>query len=189
MSRCLIRRMLLSLTGIMVLLSASISFGAPYSVNPGDQLRIDVWNEELLSRDVLVRPDGLISLPMAGQIDTTGSSPSKVADDISQALGKYMKDVPQVVVSLVNVSGNKIYVIGKVMRPGEFTITSETDVMQALALAGGLNTFAAENDVLILRRDSDGMQTSIPFEYATVKNGKELETNIILKSRDIVVVP
>jgi polysaccharide export outer membrane protein len=79
--------------------------------------------------------------------------------------------------------------MGKVMRPGEYNITSDTDIIQALALAGGLNTFAAENDILILRREADGTQVSIPFEYATVKNGNEMHTNIVLRSRDIVVVP
>ena len=139
--------------------------------------------------EVLVRPDGVISLPMTGEIDTTNNSPSQVAESISLALGKYMKDKPQVVVSLVDVTGNKIFVIGKVMRPGEYKITSETDVMQALALAGGLNAFAAENDIQILRREDNGTQIAIPFEYARVKTGKDLQSNIILRSRDIVVVP
>jgi polysaccharide export outer membrane protein len=94
-----------------------------------------------------------------------------------------------VVVSLVDVTGNKIFVIGKVMRPGEYKITSETDVMQALALAGGLNSFAAENDIRILRREAGGTQIAISFEYARVKTGKDLQSNIILHSRDIVVVP
>ena len=164
-------------------------YSAPYSVNPGDVLRIDVWNEEILSREVLVRPDGIISLPMAGEIDTSNSTPSQVADRISSALSKYMKDAPRVVVSLIDVPGNKIFVIGKVNQPGEFKITSETDVMQALALAGGLNSFAAENDIRILRRKADGTQVAIPFEYAKVKAGKELQSNIILRSRDVVVVP
>jgi polysaccharide biosynthesis/export protein len=162
---------------------------APYLVNPGDVLRIDVWNEESLSREILVRPDGIISLPMAGEIETANSSPSQVAEKISQALAGYMKDAPRVVVSLVDVPGNKIFVIGKVMRPGEFKITSDTDVMQALSLAGGLNPFAAENDIRILRRDADGTQIAISFEYAKVKVGSELQSNIILQSRDIVVVP
>ena len=100
-----------------------------------------------------------------------------------------MKDAPQVVVSIVDVPGNKIFVIGKVMHPGEFKINSDTDVMQALALAGGLNPFAAENDIRILRREANGTQISIPFEYAEVKAGNDLETNIILRSRDVVVVP
>jgi polysaccharide export outer membrane protein len=174
----------------LVLLACCISVSAaPYMVNPGDVLRIDVWNEESLSREVLVRPDGFISLPMAGEIETNNQSPSQVADKISSALSKYMKDAPRVVVSLVDVPGNKIFVIGKVTRPGEYKVTSDTDVMQALALAGGLNSFAAENDIRVLRRKPDGTQYSIPFEYAQVKAGKDLQSNIVLKSRDIVVVP
>ena len=123
--------------GALLSLSA---YSGPYFINPGDLLRVDVWNEESLSREVLVRPDGMISLPMAGDIDTSGTTSSQVADKIAKALGKYMKDAPRVVVSLITVNGNKIYVIGKVAGPGEYIITSRTDVMQALALAGGLNT-------------------------------------------------
>jgi polysaccharide export outer membrane protein len=100
-----------------------------------------------------------------------------------------MKDKPRVVVSQVNVDGNKVYVIGKVVNPGAFVVTSETDVMQALALAGGLNPFAAENDIRILRRNSDGQLVSIPFRYARVKAGEDLNSNIVLQSRDVVVVP
>ncbi|WP_165787191.1 polysaccharide biosynthesis/export family protein [Pseudohalioglobus lutimaris] len=164
-------------------------FAAPYTVNPGDLLRIDVWNEDTLGREVLVRPDGLISLPMAGDIDTTGNTPSEVGKEISKALGKYIKDEPRVVVSLVDAGGNKIYVIGKVERPGEYRINSDTDVMQALALAGGLNAFAAENDIRVLRRALDGRQESISFRYSKVKAGQDLSSNILLRSRDIVVVP
>jgi len=188
MSHCIIRNMLLSLSGFLLLISAAAS-SEPYYVNPGDMLRVDVWSEDLLSRDVLVRPDGFISLPMIGEIDTSNSTPPAVSEIIAQALSKYMKDTPQVVVSVQAVEGNKIYVMGKVLRPGEYNITSETDIIQALALAGGLNTFAAENDILILRREADGEQTSIRFEYATVKGGEEIHTNIVLRSRDIVVVP
>ncbi len=188
MSRYLIRNILVALSSFIVFLSATVS-STPYSVNPGDVLRIDVWSEDLLSREVLVRPDGFISLPMIGEIDTTNSTPLEVSDTIAQALSEYIKDTPQVVVSVQNVAGNKIYVMGKVIRPGEYNITSDTDIIQALALAGGLNTFAAENDILVLRREADGTQVSIPFEYATVKNGKEMHTNIVLHSRDIVVVP
>ncbi|MFV8819497.1 polysaccharide biosynthesis/export family protein [Haliea sp. E17] len=162
---------------------------SPYTVNPGDMLRIDVWNEDSLSQEVLVRPDGKISLPMAGEIDTSAATPEQVADKIAAALQKYMKDPPRVVVSLASVSGNKIYVIGKVIRPGEYVITSDTDVIQALALAGGLNPFAAQNDIRILRRSRDGNQVAIPFRYSKVESGEDLASNIILNSRDVVVVP
>ena len=107
MSRYLIRNILIALSSFIVFLSATVS-SAPYSVNPGDILKIDVWSEDLLSREALVRPDGFISLPMIGEIDTTDSTPSEVSDTIAQALSEYMKDIPQVVVSLRNVSGNKI---------------------------------------------------------------------------------
>jgi len=180
------KRVLVSLVAFVFSVAA---YCAPYFINPGDILRIDVWNEDSLSREVLVRPDGIISLPMTGEIDTNNSSPAQVGDKIAKALGKYMKDAPRVVVSLMDVTGNKIFVIGKVNRPGEYKISSDTDVMQALALAGGLNAFAAENDIRILRRDATGKQTALSFEYAKVKLGKDLHSNIILHSRDIVVVP
>jgi polysaccharide export outer membrane protein len=162
---------------------------AEYRVNPGDVLRIDVWNEESLAREVRVRPDGIIALPMAGEIATTAATPAEVGLAISQALARYMKDEPRVVVSVLEAAGNAVFVLGKVVRPGVFPITADTDVMQALALAGGLNAFAAENDIRILRRRADGSQIAIPFEYARVKVGKSLDSNIILQSRDVVVVP
>lgn len=188
MFRSTIRRVSLSLACLTVFVSVP-AFSEAYQINPGDILRIDVWNEEDLSREVLVRPDGFVSLPMAGDIDANGSSPPEVAGKIAESLSKYMRNVPQVVVSLVQTAGNSIFVIGKVLQPGQFVLTSETDVMQALALAGGLNSFADENDILILRRDKEGTQRAIPFEYSRVKVGKDLETNIILQSKDIVVVP
>ena len=93
-----------------------------------------------------------------------------------------------VTVSVTSVGGNLIYVIGKVNNPGVFPIQQPTDVMQALSLGGGLNSFADEDDIVILRRTENG-QITIPFEYSEVSEGKKLETNILLKSGDIVVVP
>lgn len=186
------RRILRSLALSLALLATQFSAGAhgqSYLINPGDILRVDVWNEELLSREVLVGPDGKIGLPIAGEVNTAKRTTAQVAQSITEALSTYMKSVPQVVVSLMQTTGNKVYVIGKVLQPGEFLINGETDVMQALALAGGLNSFADENDIVILRREDDGRQVSIPFEYSRVKTGKDLDKNIILQSRDVVVVP
>ena len=178
------------LSFILLLTSLSrIAAGESYAINPGDVLRIDVWNEDSLAREVLVRPDGIISLPMAGDIETFGKTTSEVEGKIASALSAFMKDKPRVVVSLVAAKGNIIYVIGKVASPGLYQINSSTDVMQALALAGGPNSFADENDIRILRRDDQGVQRSIRFRYADVKYGKSLESNILLQSRDVVVVP
>jgi polysaccharide export outer membrane protein len=176
---------------LLISFASAEAFSQPasYLVNPGDRLQIDVWNEESLSRNVLVRPDGIISLPMAGDIPTTGLAPAAVAMRVAEALGEFMKDRPRVVVSLVEAAGNQIYVLGKVDKPGRFHISANTDVMQALALAGGLNSFADEDDIKILRRNERGQQIAIPFRYSQVKSGKSLESNIVLQSGDLVVVP
>ena len=160
-----------------------------YKINPGDVLDVFVWNEESLTRQVVVRPDGYISMPLAGQIAAGGMSVKVVEDSLTSALAKFLKDRPTVTVSLMKLEGNKIYVLGKVNRPGEYIINSPIDVMQALALAGGLNAFASENNINVLRRKTNGKQVAIPFEYGEVKEGDDLETNIILLSGDIVVVP
>jgi len=170
-------------------LFAHHGFAAPsYKINPGDFLAIDVWNEDSLTRDVVVSPDGYISFPLAGSIMIGGSTTLEAEDAVSVALGKFLKDTPTVTISVKQLAGNKIYIIGKVLRPGEYPINRPTDVMQALSIAGGLNTFASENNIKILRRLKTGEQTAISFEYGEVKAGEDLETNIVLQSGDVVVV-
>jgi polysaccharide export outer membrane protein len=160
-----------------------------YRINPGDVLIVYVWNEKDLSQEVLVRPDGMISLPLAGQVQAGGLAPDAVEKELATALGKYLKDEPSVTVTLKETTGYKVYVLGKVNRPGEYLISRPTDVMQALALAGGLNAFAAENAINVLRRDKDGAQSAIRFRYGDVKDGDNLKANIVLHSGDVVVVP
>lgn len=160
-----------------------------YKINPGDILRIDVWNEETLTRELIVHADGFISFPLVGEILVGKQTTLQAKQQLAKALGQYLKDEPNVTVDVLRMDGNKIYIIGKVNRPGEFPMSAPTDVMQALAIAGGLNTFASENNINILRRIKNGEQISIPFEYGDVKNGKQLQTNIVLQSGDVVVVP
>jgi polysaccharide export outer membrane protein len=169
--------------------AAALTFAeSSYQINSGDILEIFVWNEDELKREVIVRPDGFISLPLAGQIEAGGKTPEQLEEVIAEALGKYLKDVPQVTASVIQLAGYKIYVLGKVNRPGEYPISRQTDVMQALALGGGLNQFAAENSIVVLRRLPDGTQKAIDFKYGKVKGGDDLETNILLQSGDVVVV-
>jgi polysaccharide export outer membrane protein len=160
-----------------------------YSLNPGDILKILVWNEEQLITETIIRPDGFISMPLAGNIKAGGLTVNQLEQSLATALGKYLKDAPSVTVNPIRLDGNKISVIGKVNRPGEYLINRPTDVMGALALGSGLNQFAAENSIKILRRNENGEQKAIPFRYGDVKSGEELETNILLKAGDIVVVP
>lgn len=163
--------------------------GPSYKINPGDLLRVNVWNEENLNRELVVSPDGYISFPLAGSFKVGGQTVEVAEEVLSEALGEYLKDIPAVTISIQQLLGNKIYLLGKVSRPGQYLINGPTDIMQALAMGGGLNTFAAENKIVVLRRIKTGEQISIPFEYADVKNGENLNTNIILQSGDVIVVP
>ena len=177
------------LLGLMVIGITQLSAAQPsYRLNPGDVLQISVWNEETLTREIVVLPDGFISFPLAGNVKVGGYTSEEASAALAEALGKYLKDAPTVTVSVLQLAGNKIYVLGKVNRPGEFPINRPTDVMQALAIAGGLNTFASENNISVLRRNEAGEQVAIEFEYGEVKEGDDLQTNILLKSGDVVVV-
>lgn len=160
-----------------------------YRINPGDVLHVFVWNEDTLTEDVIVQPDGYFNFPLAGVIDAGGRTTSQVERSIVHGLTKYMKDTPVVTVSLLKMDGNIVYVLGKVNRPGAYPVNRPVDVTQALAMAGGLNSFADENDIQVLRRGDNGKQKAIEFEYGDIKSGKHLDTNIVLKAGDVVVVP
>jgi polysaccharide export outer membrane protein len=156
-------------------------------VLPGDRLQVSVWKEPDLQLEVLVRPDSAFSFPLAGDISTKGRSVVELQTELTQRLGRYISS-PVVTVSVIEVLGNKIYVIGQVNRPGDFVVNPRVDVMQALSMAGGLTAFANTNDIKILRR-TGSRQSAISFKYNDVLKGRDLEQNILLQSGDIVVVP
>lgn len=161
-----------------------------YQINPGDILSLQVWNEPSLSSEqVVVRPDGFISVPVLGEERAGGKTVTELQDSIAVGLTRYLKDKPTVVISVLGANGAQVFVLGKVLRPGSFLLTGSLDVTQALALAGGLNSFAAENKIKVLRRDANGVQRAIKFRYGQVKDGDRLESNILLQSGDIVLVP
>ena len=159
-----------------------------YLVQPGDILEISVWKEEDLHREALVRPDGRFSFPLVGDIDGTDRTVEELQLQVVQRLDKYIPN-PVVTVTVKNILGNKIYVLGQVNRSGEFIVNPRVDVMQALSLAGGTTPFAALNEIIILRRELDGTQRAMKFRYKNVARGRDLEENIILVSGDTVVVP
>lgn len=185
----MIKKFFLLLVISVFAVSAQSAQTGDYKINAGDVLEIFVWNEETLSREVVVRPDGFISLPLAGEFRAGGQTPDQVSTAITTALKEYLNDQPVVTISLRAMSGNIVYVLGKVNRAGAFPVATRIDVAQALAWAGGLNTFADENDIQVLRRNADGSQQAMKFHYGQVKNGKKLESNILLKSGDVVIVP
>jgi polysaccharide export outer membrane protein len=160
---------------------------ARYTIQPGDVLSVSVWKEEDLSQEVIVRPDGQISFPLVGEARAAGDTIENLRLLIADRLKKYIPD-PVVTVSAKQLTGNIVYVIGKVNRPGQFPILRNVDVMQALTMAGGTSTYASLNSIKILRREN-GKLRAIPFEYGDVEKGKNLEQNIVLKAGDVVVVP
>lgn len=158
-----------------------------YTVNPGDILSISVWKEMDLQRQVIVRPDGIFSFPLTGDIQAEGKSIEEVRLDVTARLQKYIPD-PVVTIALETLGGNKVYVLGQVQRPGEFLATSQLDVMQALSMGGGGTPFAQLDDIKILRR-INGKLIAIPFNYKDIEKGKRLNQNILLEPGDVVVVP
>ncbi len=158
-----------------------------YQIGPEDILQISVWKDEILSREVIVRPDGYITFPLIGEVSAEGRSVGSLAKEMDKRLTKFVSD-PRITIGVSQVNSFKIFVIGKVNKPGGFQIGQYTDVMQALSLAGGMTPFAREGSVKILRRNKE-RQVTFPFDYSDVLKGENLEQNIVLQRGDIVMVP
>ena len=158
-----------------------------YAINAGDILQVSVWKEPDLQLDVLVRPDGGFSLPMIGEVEAAGKTVEALREEITKRIGAYVPDAV-VTVAVKQLSGDKVYVLGKVNRPGEYAVNRYVDVMQALSMARGGTPYADLNDIHILRR-VHGELTAIPFDYGQVARGRRLEQNSFLHSGDTIVVP
>lgn len=158
-----------------------------YQIGAGDVLHISVWKDTNLTRQVVVLPDGTLSFPLIGSIPAEGMTVEALTQDIKQRLVKYVPD-PVLSVEVMQVNSLMIYVIGKVNRPGRFVLANNINVMQALALAGGLNAFAKSDKIKIFRKSGETTRT-IAFGYDDVSKGKQLEQNIILERGDVIVVP
>lgn len=157
-----------------------------YRIVPGDALEISVWREESLTTKVLVRPDGGISFPLIGNLIAEGQTVDQVKSQIKKRLTDFLSD-PEVNVAVV-ATNQKVYVLGKVLKPGEIPMPAKLTVMQALSMAGGLAPFADEDDIKIIRRNGENTVT-FPFDYDSVTSGEGLEQNIPLLNGDVVVVP
>jgi polysaccharide export outer membrane protein len=158
-----------------------------YRLQPGDLITVSVWKETDLTMEVLVRPDGGFSFPLAGEVDALGKTVEDIRVTLVDRLKRYIP-TPVVTVAVKTIGGNRIFVVGKVNHAGDFAFSRPIDVMQAIALAGGTTAFAAINDIVILRRQN-GAQQALHFHYSDVARGRELSQNVLLQSGDTVVVP
>ena len=177
-----------TLFALITLMMTNVALSAErYLLNAGDVLDISVWNEEALQKQLIVLPDGKISFPLAGELQAQGQSVTDLQSALKKKLTEYLAD-PVVTVSVANVSGNTVHIMGKVLKPGNFMMSKSTDVMQALSMAGGLSPYAEENNIIVLRRQGEKQQV-LPVHYAAIKKGQELNTNILLQSGDVIVIP
>jgi polysaccharide export outer membrane protein len=158
-----------------------------YLIGPGDVLDISVWRDEALTRSCVVRPDGIISFPLIGELPAGGKTASRLKEDMEKKLERFLPSVT-LSVEVKQINSMIIYVIGKVNTPGRFVMNSNVDVLQALATAGGLNVFAKRDRIKIFRQGKK--ETTIyPFQYDEVVDGRHLDQNIRLKRGDVVVIP
>jgi polysaccharide biosynthesis/export protein len=160
---------------------------ADYVIGPGDLLNIEVWKDPTLTRPVTVLPDGKVAYPMVGEVVAAGKTVAQLQKEIEGKLSLYVKDAV-LTVEVRQVTSLQIYVLGRVRTPGRIILTSNIDVLQAMAVAGGPDQFAKLSRIRIFRREG-GKTVIIPFDYDDVIAGKNLESNILLRQGDVVVVP
>jgi polysaccharide export outer membrane protein len=157
-----------------------------YRIGPEDVLLISVWKNDLLSRTVSVRPDGMISLPLLNEVQAAGLTPPELRDSLIKRLTEYMPN-PDVSVIVQDVRFFKVSVLGEVVKPGRFELKSRTTVLDALAQAGGLTNFASRNKIVVLRAEGNATKR-LPFNYNKAVSDAQAE-NFYLRPGDIVVVP
>jgi polysaccharide export outer membrane protein len=159
-----------------------------YVIGPDDILAINVWKETEISRTIQVRPDGMISLPLVGEVKAAGLQPLQLQGELTQKLKSYISD-PQVTVIVQEVKSKKFNVIGQVQRPGTYPLNNAITVLDAIALSGGFKDFAKQSKIYVLRVEPGGARRRIPFNYKKVIKGKDLSENVALQNGDTIVVP
>lgn len=165
---------------------------AEFLLGPEDVLIVTVWKNQDLSREVVIRPDGMISMPLVGDVPASGMTANVLAKRIAERLTEYMAS-PIVSVQLKEVNSYFIYVLGEVTKPGKLPLKSYANVMQGISLAGGFTPFAKKNKIKVLRVSpvgaSEKHQIEIPVHYDDILNGSAVPGNFFLKSGDTIVVP
>jgi polysaccharide export outer membrane protein len=163
-----------------------------FLLGPEDVLEVNVWRNQDLSRQVIVRPDGMISLPLIGDVLAKGLTANQLATRIAERL-KEFKENPSVSVSVKEVNSYYIYVLGEVSKPGKYQLKSFTTVLQAIAVAGGFTLFASKNNLQVIRNSANGdgqhHEIRIRLRYDDLLAGSGEPGNFILRSGDTVVVP
>jgi polysaccharide biosynthesis/export protein len=158
-----------------------------YRIGPEDILQISVWKNEAISRTVAVRPDGKVSLPLVNDVTATGLTPMEFRDVLVNKLTEYVSN-PEVSVMVLEAHSFKVSVLGEVSKPGRYEFKSRATVLDAIALAGGLNQFASRRAIVVLRPEGNGNKR-LPFNYNKAVSAGGEQENFYLRPGDVVVVP
>jgi polysaccharide biosynthesis/export protein len=180
---------------------SALEVSADYVIGVGDVLQFSVWKEPDVSREVRVRTDGKVTIPLLGDVVAAGSTPEALAADVAQRLGRFLTS-PKVTVTLMASSSLRFFVVGEVSKPGEFLLSGRVTVLEALALAGGFTDEARRDKIVIIRRDPPPpagatspaiarkpAETVIRVNYKSLASGTDLRGNALLHPGDTIVVP
>ncbi|MEA2084742.1 MAG: polysaccharide biosynthesis/export family protein [Thermodesulfobacteriota bacterium] len=158
-----------------------------YTIKSGDVLEISIWGEQELSRKLMVLPDGKVSFPLIGDLKVADKTTAEIKALIENKIETFVPQAKATII-VMELGSLQYYVLGKVARPGSYNTSQKITVLQALALAGGVTTFAEEKEVMILRRQEFGT-IALPFNYQEIKTGENLDQNIILERGDVILIP
>ena len=161
--------------------------GASYVLGAGDVLEITTWKDAALTKQVVVLPDGSISFPLIGEVVAAGKSVNSLQKELETKIRNFVTD-PVLAVVVTQVNSMVIYVLGKVIKPGRFSINTNVNVLQALAIAGGLNPYAKKDRIKIIREEG-GATKVFDFDFEAVLKETNLDKNIRLMRNDLVLVP
>jgi len=161
--------------------------GSAYLLSPGDVVMVSVWQEDSLRQEATVLPDGSITFPLAGRINVAGLDVTAVEKQVAAKLEKFLPD-PNVSVVVKSIAGNMVFVQGKVIKPGPVQMAGPTAVLQALSMSGGLDKFADESEIKVVR-GTGASQKILPVRYKDLVSGRDMSTNIQLQAGDTLVVP
>ena len=159
-----------------------------YVIGAEDVLTVYVWKEPEMSKSVPVRPDGMISLPLIGEIKAAGYTPVQLQGMLADSMKKVITD-PQVTVVVEKIGSLSFNIVGEVNHPGYFPLTRRMTVLDAIAMASGFKDFAKTKKIYVLRTSANGTEQRLPFNYKEVIKGKNPQQNIELQPRDTIVVP
>jgi polysaccharide biosynthesis/export protein len=160
---------------------------AGYVIGAEDLLSVVFWNDKDMSAEIVVRPDGKISLPLLNEVQASGLTPDQLRQSVTNEAKRFMQD-PKPTIIVRQINSRKVFITGAVEKPGTFMLNAPTTVLQLIATAGGLKEYADRKNIIVISREGDG-QTSHKFNYSEVIAQKNVNQNIMLKPGDTVVVP